>query len=124
MLDQARARFGDALAEEQEILGLLADILIEVYAIESVCLRTEKLLEARSAGHRASVLEMARVYTSDAAERLAHLARSLTAGITLGEGSSKLWLALSRLAPERPADTVTGRRLISNTLIDLGRYPW
>ncbi len=123
MLETARARFGEALSEEQEVLGLLADMLIEVYAIESTCLRTEKLLETRSAGHRSMALEMARVYTSDAAERVARLARTLAANVTGGDVSSKLWLALARLAPEHPADAVIGRRLISNTLIDTARYP-
>ena len=123
-LEQARTRYGDSLSEEQEVLGLLADILIEVYAVESVCLRTEKLIATKTSGNRASALEMARVYTSDAAERIANSARSLAANITLGDNSSKLWLALSRLAPDHPVDTVTGRSLISNTLVELGRYPW
>jgi alkylation response protein AidB-like acyl-CoA dehydrogenase len=124
MLDQARKKYGDQLTEEQEVLGLLADMLIEVYAIESVCLRTEKLLATRQDERRETVLELARVYASEAAERIALLARSLAANITSGDNASKIWLALSRLSPEYPVDAVNGRQAIANTLVELGRYPW
>jgi alkylation response protein AidB-like acyl-CoA dehydrogenase len=124
MLDQARQRYRDGLTEEQQVLGLLADMLIEVYAIESTCLRTEKLLATRPDERREAVLEVARVYVSDAAERISQLARSLAANISSGDHASRIWLALSRLGPEYPVDTISGRQLIANTLVDLGRYPW
>ncbi|MEP7274306.1 MAG: acyl-CoA dehydrogenase family protein [Acidobacteriota bacterium] len=124
MLEAARKRFGDDLSGEQEVLGLLADILIETYAIESACLRTEKLLDTRSASNRTTALEMARVFTSDAAERVTNLARNLAASLSGDDKSSKLWLALARLAPEHPIDTVAGRGKIANTLIEKTRYSW
>ena len=124
MLDQARQKYRDALTEEQEVLGLLADMLIEVYAIESACLRTEKLLATRQDERRGTVLDLARVYVSDAAERISLLARSVAANITAGDNAAKVWLALSRLSPEYPVDTVKGRQAIAGTLVELGRYPW
>jgi alkylation response protein AidB-like acyl-CoA dehydrogenase len=121
-LDAATRRYGEALAEEQEILGMLADILIEVYAIESACLRTEKLVARRGEANCQTAIEMARVYTSDAAERIAQLARSVAAALGEGEPSTKVWLALTRLGPDHPIDTIAERRRIADRFIEAGRY--
>ncbi len=121
MLEATRRRYAGELSEEQEALGLLADILIEAYAIESACLRTEKLQKST---HRRVARSMARVYASDAAERVADLARSLAATISGGDQSSNLWLAITRLAPEYPLDTVGARREVAETLVESGRYLW
>jgi hypothetical protein len=40
-LGRAQRRYGDALASEQEVLGHIADITIDVDALESQLLRTE-----------------------------------------------------------------------------------
>ena len=121
-LDAAARRYGEGLAEEQEIVGLLADILIEVYAIESSCLRTEKLVAQRGAGNCETAVEMARVYASDAAERIAQLARGVAAALAESEQSAKLWLALARLGPDHPIDTIAERRRIADRFIEIGRY--
>ena len=105
-------------------VGLLADILIEVYAIESVCLRTEKMIESRGADGAARATEMASVYTSDAAERVSDLTRQLAAAVTGDGDGSELWLAFEQLGQMRPLDTVAARRRIAATLTEAGRYLW
>src|SRR5262245_353355 len=44
LLTRAQDRFGESLTNEQELLGFIADMIIELYAVESGVLRTEKLL--------------------------------------------------------------------------------
>jgi alkylation response protein AidB-like acyl-CoA dehydrogenase len=123
-LDAASRKYGEKIAEEQEVVGLLADILIEVYAIESVCLRTEKMIEMRGAESAAVAIEMASVYTSDAAERVSGLTRQLAAVITSGDDASHLWAVFEQLGQMQPLDTVTARRRIAATLTEAGRYLW
>ncbi len=50
-LGYAADAYGDGLKEEQEILGHAADIVIEIYAVESAIARAEKLF-GRDAGPR------------------------------------------------------------------------
>ena len=128
-LQAASLRYGDQINEEQEVLGLLADTLIDVYAIESVMLRTAKLIEARGTEHCAVQLEMARVYACDAAERVATNTRSLHATLTdegdEAEGSEDAFVdALARLHWVPPINTKAARRTIAETLIEAGRYLW
>ncbi|HEX4946699.1 MAG TPA: acyl-CoA dehydrogenase family protein [Blastocatellia bacterium] len=123
-LQAASLRYGDQINEEQEVLGLLADTLIDVYAIESVWLRTAKMIEARGAEHCAVQLELARVYACDAADRVATNTRLLHATLT-DEGSADEFVdALAQLGWLSPINTKAARRTIADTLIEAGRYLW
>src|ERR1700730_15649962 len=64
-LGRARKVYGNTLANEQEVLGHIADIAIEVYVLESAILRTEKLVMARGDQASAVAIDITRVYTSD-----------------------------------------------------------
>lgn len=123
-LDAVAETYGEHFAEEQEALGLVADIVTEAYAIESVFLRTQKLRETRDAEAARIPLEMARVYASDAADRLAVAARSLAATVTAQTGKRALWQAFEALAPARPLDTIAARRRIAEDLLAAQRYRW
>src|SRR3984893_4178324 len=80
-LGRALARYGDALASEQEVLGHIADITIEVYALESALLRTEKLTATRGEDNCATPVDITRVYASDAADRMEHSANQVVAAL-------------------------------------------
>ena len=100
----------DALAaapDEQEILGYLADVAIEIYAVESATLRATK--------HGKSVWcnDIVNVYAADAADRIEHSARQV-AGAVAG---------VPLFHPERtPFDAIAARRRIASAVIDAGRY--
>ncbi|MGE0131293.1 MAG: acyl-CoA dehydrogenase family protein [Blastocatellales bacterium] len=113
--------FGDKIGEEQEAVALAADIIIEAYAIESALLRAEKMVASKGESAGKAVIEMARVYTSDAADRVALSARNLSATL---DNPKKLYSAFERLAPQAPINTVHARRGIADAMIEAGRYLW
>ncbi|MBI1760728.1 MAG: acyl-CoA dehydrogenase family protein [Acidobacteria bacterium] len=117
VLDAVARAFGDQFAEEQEVLGLVADIVAETYALESACLRTQKFAEDR----REFPLELTCIYANDAAERIALNARSLAATL---EGAVELSEVLARLAAVRPLNTIAARRRVAASLLASGRYRW
>jgi alkylation response protein AidB-like acyl-CoA dehydrogenase len=128
-LQAASLCYGDQINEEQEVLGLLADTMIDVYAIESVWLRTAKWMTTRGAEHCAAQIEMARIYACDAAERVATNTRLLHATLTEegdeAEGSEDAFVdALAQLRWLAPINTKAARRTIAATLIEAGRYLW
>ena len=123
-LQAASLSYGDQINEEQEVLGLLADTLIDVYAIESVLLRTAKLMQTRGAEPARVPLEMARVYACDAAERVATNTRLLHATLADEGGDEAFVTALSQLHWLPPINTKAARRTIAETLIEGGRYLW
>jgi hypothetical protein len=116
-----RHSYGDNVNEEQEAVALVADIVIEAYAIESALLRAEKMIASKGEESCEAVIDMVRVYTSDAADRAALCARNLAAALSKPE---KLYSAFERLAPQTPIDTIRARRGVANAMIEAGRYLW
>jgi alkylation response protein AidB-like acyl-CoA dehydrogenase len=114
-------KYGEKFAEEQEALALTADIISEVYAIESAFLRTAKLVANRGEEMSKAAIDMARVYTNGAADRAALNARNLMA--TLNEPKD-LNAAFEHLAPQHPINAIAARRNIAEAMIEAGRYLW
>jgi alkylation response protein AidB-like acyl-CoA dehydrogenase len=103
LLGKAQKQFGGTLPEQQEILGLIADVAIEEYAIESARLRTEKLR-----GKSEVANDITGVYAAEAEARLAWYARQL------GEPSPRI--------SEPGFDILAARRRISDAVLHAGRY--
>jgi alkylation response protein AidB-like acyl-CoA dehydrogenase len=120
-LGRAKAVYGDALVSEQEVLGHIADITIEVYALESALLRTEKLVTARSEPDSATPIDITRVYASDAADRMEHSAKQVMA--TLADAGELLPLDdVRQLTRHKTLNTIVARRRITDSVIKAGRY--
>ncbi len=62
----ASQKYMQALAEQQEIMGALADCISEVYALESCILRTEKLMQSRGEAGAAQAIAMTQYYAAKA----------------------------------------------------------
>jgi alkylation response protein AidB-like acyl-CoA dehydrogenase len=119
LLATASATFGAALADEQEVLGHIADVVIEIYAIESAILRTEKLFAKRGAMQASTAADITKVYTNDAFDRIWHSVRQ----IPVAAGDGALWAADVKLLADRPLfDSVAARRRIAAKVIEAGRY--
>jgi alkylation response protein AidB-like acyl-CoA dehydrogenase len=121
-LGLAKETYGDGLAEEQEVLGHVADITAETYALESALLRTEKIVAARGEAAAAAQLDIARVYASDAADRLEHSAKQVAAALSDGGDPAELLESVRRLTRHTPPNTVAARRRIADAVLRAGRY--
>jgi alkylation response protein AidB-like acyl-CoA dehydrogenase len=116
-------RFRDQLANEQEIVGALANIVMDVYAIESSLRRAQK---SAAAGGQSSALmgEAARAFTYDAMDRIEKEARTALAAIVDGDTLTTQLAALRRLAKHTPVDTVVIRRRVADAVLAQDRYPF
>ena len=121
-LGRARDTYGDGLAREQEVLGHIADITIEVYALESALLRTEKLVAARGEAECATPVDITRVYASDAADRIEHSARQIFAAMADAGETGFTGDGARRLVSYATFNTVAARRRIADAVIKAGRY--
>jgi len=122
-LAAAKNACGDKLSNEQEILGHIADIAIENYAIESAILRTSKLLAARGEAQGATAADITRVYTSDAADKIEHSAKQVLAALAAGSDAAALSDGIRAVAAHTTCDTVSARRRIAAAIVKAGRYP-
>ena len=79
------------------MVGRLADMAIEVYALESAILRAEKM-QKRGGGHAATALDIVAVFAADAADRLGTAAKNALATIEGPDAAAPIDRALQRAA--------------------------
>jgi alkylation response protein AidB-like acyl-CoA dehydrogenase len=122
-LGHAVGVFGEELKHEQEVLGHSADVMMEIYAIESALARAEKLAARGDEERRRMAIDSARVYVSDAADRIAHSAKQIVSALAArGSVGAALGNAVGRLAAGAAVDTIAARRRIADAVIRRGRY--
>jgi butyryl-CoA dehydrogenase len=112
----ASQRYMQELADQQEIMGALADCIMEVYALESCLLRAEKL------GANRQAIALTRFYASKAFERIEAAARKVIAAVAEGDMLRTQMAILRRLAKHEPTDAVGLGRQIARHVIAAGRY--
>jgi butyryl-CoA dehydrogenase len=112
----ASQRYMQELADQQEIMGALADCIMEVYALESCLLRAEKL------GANRQAIALTRFYASKAFERIEAAARKVIAAVAEGDMLRTQMAILRRLAKHEPTDAVGLGRQIARHVITAGRY--
>src|ERR687889_512404 len=122
VLGTAAQKYMTALAEEQEVLLGVSDIIMDVYAMESAVLRAQKLAAAQGEEASALNLDMVRVFCNDAAARVEAQARDTLAAITEGDELRTLLAALKRFTKYTPTNTVAARRRIADAMIKANRY--
>jgi hypothetical protein len=122
VLGTAAQKYMTALAEEQEVLIGAANIIMDVYAMESAVLRARKLAAAQGEEAAALQLDIVRVFCNDAVGRVEAEARNTLAAIGEGDELRTLLAALKRFTKHTPANTVAARRRVADAMIRANRY--
>jgi hypothetical protein len=121
VLGTAMQKYGEKVVDEQEILSWTADILIDLYAAESVLLRAA---QASAAPNAALHADAARVAVNDAAIRVDGAARQALAAMADGDMLRTLLAALRRVLKVTPINTVAPRRRIVDAVLQRNAYPF
>jgi len=124
MLTEASETYDDTLKEQQEVLGHTADVIIEVYAIESALARTEKLVAARGADAVPVGIDSARIYAADAADRITHAAKQVAMALASHGRGGSLTDVLRPIADFAGIDAIAARRRVADAVIEAGRHPF
>jgi alkylation response protein AidB-like acyl-CoA dehydrogenase len=117
VLGTAMKTYGDQLTDQQEVLTFSADILIDIFAAESVLLRSAGAGDESGLHHAA-----ARVFIHDAANRVETAAREALSAMSDGDDRRTLLAALRRLLKVAPVNTVALRRQIADAVLDRKAY--
>jgi len=118
----ATQKYMQSIQDQQEIMGAIADITIETYAMESAVLRTQKITE-RKAGAAADLpIAMTRVYLTQALEKIESAARKVIAAVAEGDMLRTQLAILRRLAKYEPFNTIELRQQIAQKMIERGKY--
>ncbi len=117
----AMQRYGQKIEQEQEVLSLLADLLIDTYAAESAVLRAQDAA-ARTLQNAELHADAARVFVNEAAGRIELAARNALAAMADGDTLRTQLAALRRLLKVTPANTVVLRRRLADAAVAKGGY--
>lgn len=118
---QAVEKYGEKLATQQEIIGYLADIAIQIYAMESAVLRALKAWEA--AGEAAAAkLDLTRCYVHDSFPLFEKWARESLAFLFEGDLLSTQLAIARRLCKHQPIDLIGLRRQIAGRMREAEKY--
>ena len=117
-------KFREKLADEQELIGALANMVMEIYAMESALLRAQKAAASKGETAASLLIDAARVFISDAAERVEHEARRAIAAVHEGDMLMTQMAVLKRFGKRPAVDTIALRRGIAAAVQAQDRYPF
>ena len=117
----AMLKFGEKLADQQEVLMALADISIATYQAESALLRAQEAA-AKSLPTAALQRDAAQVFVNDAAAEVEFSARTALAALAEGDMLRTHLAALRRLLKHTPANTIAMRRRLAEATVAKGAY--
>lgn len=110
------------LAEEQEILMYLSDMIADTYIAESVILRSEKLVSQRGQEAASEQIDMMGVFVADAVERLGLNGRNAIKAWAEGDERRMLLMGLKRYTKFDGVNTKNARRRIAKKLLAANKY--
>ena len=114
----------DRIEDEQEIMMNLADVMIEIYASESVLLRTEKLVSLRGEAACAAQIAMSKIYLYEAIGKVEAAAKEAIVSFAKGDEQKVLLMGLKRFTKPDFINTKELRRQVADVMIAEGKYPF
>jgi alkylation response protein AidB-like acyl-CoA dehydrogenase len=117
-------KFREQLAEQQEIVASLSNIVMDVYAMESCLRRAQKASASGSRAITATMVDATRVFLYDAVDRIEKEARTVLAAVTEGDTLVTQLAVLRRFAKHSPLDTIAIRRRLAAAVLSQDRYPF
>src|ERR1700691_2142843 len=115
----AHEKFGAQLEKQQEVILNLSDIAMEVFAMESGLLRSQKLT---SSGKSGSALDICAVYLRDAMAKIEGFSRTVLSACCEGDFLRKHLAAVRGYADHAPVNSIALRRQIAARLLSSERY--
>ena len=118
----ATQKYMQAIQDKQEVMGAMADMTIEIFAMESAVLRAQKMVEQKGETSAALPIAMARVYLTQALEKVEAAARKVIADVAEGDMLRTQLAIVRRLSKHEPFNTIALRQQIAQKTIEAGKY--
>ncbi len=118
----ATQKYMQKIQDQQEVMGAIADMTIEIYAMESAVLRTQKMVEQKGEAGAALPLAMTRVYLTQALEKIEAAAKKVIADVADGDMLRTQLAIVRRLSKHEPFNTIALRQQIAQKTIEAGKY--
>jgi len=111
------------LAEEQEVLGDIADMIATVYALDSVVQRVQQILKGVDVPRKSLVKDMLTAYAPRAYSFVVHTGRHLLMDICDETTLPTHLKAIDRLQIDWPSKVIAAKRRIAQAVLEAEGYP-
>lgn len=118
----AAQTYGKKLEAEQEVLVNIADIVSNVFAMESVVLRTEKAIAASGEEKAKQKLLYTQIFCQEALEEIEKDAKETLIAAIDGDNQRMMLSALRKLTRSTPYNLIAKKREASEKLISVEKY--
>ncbi|MGY0693286.1 acyl-CoA dehydrogenase family protein [Virgibacillus sp. FSP13] len=118
----AAQKYGKKLENEQEILVNLADMVNEVYNMESAILRTEKAINKSGEEKNKQKLLYTQVYVQEAFNRIEADAKETLIAVESGDTLRMMLSSLRKLTRHTPTNVIAKKREIAAGIIEEEKY--
>jgi len=122
LCDAVAKQYGTAIENEQDILGPMSDITIEIYAMDSGLLRALKSIETSGEERSRLKTNMVTLYVNDAMERVVANARQVLGSIETGDALQGQLEIVRKLSDFTPINSAQVKNEIADEIIEVGRY--
>ncbi len=118
----AAQKYMQKIEDEQEILANLANMVAEVYNMESAVLRTEKAINASGLEKNKQKLLYTEVYVQEAFNRIEADAKEILISVEEGDNLRMMLSSLRKLTRHTPINVIQKKREIAAQIIEAEKY--
>jgi len=118
----ASQKYMQKLADQQEIMGAIADMVIEAFAMDSALLRARKNVEAQGEEKAGLIVAMTQVYLEGAFARLEAAAKKVIAAVAEGDVLRTQMAIVRRLAKHEPVNVIALQEKVAARILETGKY--
>ncbi len=118
----ATQKYMMTIQDQQEEMCAIADMTIEIYAMESAVLRAQKMVKQKGEASAALPIAMARVYVTQALDKVEAAAKKVIADVAEGDMLRTQLAIVRRLSKHEPFNTIALRQQIAQKTIEAGKY--
>ena len=118
----ASQKYKQKLADQQEIMGAIADMVIETFVVDSCLLRARKYVEANGEAKAALVIAMTQVYLEGAFTKLEAAAKKVVAAVAEGDMLRTQMAIVHRLVNRDPVNVIALQEQIAARVLETGKF--
>ena len=118
----AAQKFGEKLAREQEILARMADMVDEIFGVESAMLRAKKIAATKGEAAAALAVKMTVCYVNELVPKFDAWAKEVIAAMEEGDTKRTMFSILRKLTRYEQANVYLLKREIADAVYKSSKY--
>ena len=122
VLGKAALHFKDKISDEQEILMNIADMIINLYAAESVLLRSEKIIKKYNKDENSIYFDITKSFLYDTCVIVSNSGKECLNNFVSSDELNMMIIGLRRFTKINPINIKDTRRRIADKVISAGEY--